>query len=241
MLGQPRANLGVGRRDRPAGRSSGYLGCFGGLSCVHCHDLSQSRRCGCSMSVHGTRPAPAGRQDGRAARVIRASSTRSRWPVRQRRRRCDVARRARPRARPRSPSGRPPRRRPAEPDPDVNQRCAPRRARPGRGRHARPGSIRPASDQPRLRWPASVRAATSSAGVKRPRSRLASRSSISRARASSSRSMTAFWSLPRVRGAPASSRRRAGPTPSARSRSVVGQTLIDVPVAASAAMSRGLR
>ena len=54
-------------------------------------------------------------------------------------------------------------------------------------------------------------------------SRVASRSSSSTARASSSRSITACESLPSESRAPASRSRRAGPMPSARSRSVVGQ------------------
>src|SRR5450755_184645 len=52
---------------------------------------------------------------------------------------------------------------------------------------------------------------------------VARRSSSSTARASSNGSITALESLPSASAAPASSRRSAGPMPSARSRSVVGQ------------------
>ena len=91
-----------------------------------------------------------------------------------------------------------------------------------RGRPRAPAAIRPASGQPRLAWPSIVSACTSSAGRNRPRCNESSRSCISRPRASSSRSITACWSLPRLSPAPLRSA-RAGPMPSARSRSVVGQ------------------
>ena len=55
-----------------------------------------------------------------------------------------------------------------------------------------------------------------------PRTRFASRSSSSTARASSNRSITACESEPSASGDPASRNARAGPMPSARSRSVVG-------------------
>jgi len=92
-----------------------------------------------------------------------------------------------------------------------------------------PAARRPPPCQPSCSWPAVVNAASSSLVSNRPRSPLARRSSISRARASSRRSMTACWSEPRLRGEPASRRARAGPIPSARSRSVVGQMQTPVP------------
>ena len=58
---------------------------------------------------------------------------------------------------------------------------------------------------------AAVAAATSSAAVKWPRCSVASRSSSSTPRASSNRSITAWLSLPRLSGEPASAERRAGP------------------------------
>ena len=66
---------------------------------------------------------------------------------------------------------------------------------------------------------------------------VASRSSISSPRISSNRSMTAWLSLPRVSRPPASCSRRAGPMPSPRSRSVVGQMQTLVPVVPSSSTS----
>ena len=83
--------------------------------------------------------------------------------------------------------------------------------------------MRPASGQPRLAWPCSVAIRSSAAALWLPRTPLARRSSSSTARASSSRSITAWESLPSVKRAPASRSARDGPIPSARSRSVVGQ------------------
>ena len=83
---------------------------------------------------------------------------------------------------------------------------------------------------PGAAWPAAPAAVTSSAGVKRPRCRLGSRSCSSSPRISSNGSITACWSLPRQSGLPASASARAGPMPSARSRSVVGQKQTPVPV-----------
>jgi len=53
--------------------------------------------------------------------------------------------------------------------------------------------------------------------------------------------MTAWLSLPRVSGAPATCSLRLGPTPSPRSRSVVGQKQAWVPVVPSSLMSLSLR
>ena len=97
-------------------------------------------------------------------------------------------------------------------------RCGPRRSPPGR-----PAAITPPPGRPDCVYPARVAAASSSAGVNRPRHVVRSRSCISSPRSSSNGSMTACESLPRVSGEPASRRARAGPIPSARSCSVVGQ------------------
>ena len=86
-----------------------------------------------------------------------------------------------------------------------------------------PTRISPASGKPRLEWPVAVPAVSSSAALQWPRLCCASRSSISTARISSNGSITAWLSLPRVSGLPASWSSRLGPTPSPRSRSVVGQ------------------
>ena len=74
-----------------------------------------------------------------------------------------------------------------------------------------------------------------------PRTPVASRSSSSIARASSNGSMTACESLPVASEAPASSSRRAGPMPSARSRSVVGQRQAVTPAPPSSATSSSVR
>ena len=74
-----------------------------------------------------------------------------------------------------------------------------------------------------------------------PRTPVASRSSSSIARASSKGSMTACESLPVASAAPASASRRAGPMPSARSRSVVGQRQTAAPAPPSSATSSSVR
>ena len=71
-----------------------------------------------------------------------------------------------------------------------------------------PTAIAPASAKPRLSC--AVPAASSSAAVQWPRCWVASRSSISRPRISSNRSITAWLSLPSVSRQPASCSRRPG-------------------------------
>ena len=102
-----------------------------------------------------------------------------------------------------------------------------------------PTASLPASGLPSGAW--LVSAARSSAGRNRPRSPVASRSCISSALASSIGSTTACWSLPSESGAPASCSARAGPMPSARSRSVVGHRHTPVPEPPSSAMSASVR
>ena len=70
---------------------------------------------------------------------------------------------------------------------------------------------------------------------------VARRSSSSIARASSNRSITACESLPTASDAPASRSRRAGPMPSARSRSVVGHRQTVTPAPPSSATSSSVR
>ena len=64
---------------------------------------------------------------------------------------------------------------------------------------------------------------------------------ISSPRASSSRSVTACWSLPSEIGEPASRSSVAGPMPSARSRSVVGHKQAQVRLSPSNRMSPAVR
>ena len=73
-----------------------------------------------------------------------------------------------------------------------------------------PGAMRPASGQPRLAWPFAVAIVSSAATSWCPRVPVARRSSSSTARASSSMSMTACESLPRVISAPAAAQERCG-------------------------------
>ena len=135
---------------------------------------------------------------------------------RRRRRRARRSRRGG--RRPRSPRTRrsPARRR------DRHRPCAPSRGGSSSGRPAHPARCaRPrASRGWRARSPSPSRAATATSWC--PRVPDASRSSSSTARASSSRSITACESLPRVTSAPAARRSDAEAMPSARSRSVVG-------------------
>ncbi len=147
----------------------------------------------------------------------------------------DRLRERRGRSRSRSPcrktTGRRPSTRVTSSAPRRRPRCARRPGAGGaglstsrsRGRRADRRRSRPASSQPRLAWPAAVAARTSSAACQCPRCWLTSRSSSSTARISSKRSITAWLSEPRVSRAPASASARLGPTPSPRSRSVVGQ------------------
>ena len=100
-----------------------------------------------------------------------------------------------------------------------------------------PTSMRPASGHPRLAWPPSVAARSNDAASWLPRMPLANRSSSSTARASSSRSITACESLPRVSRTPESRIARAAPMPSARSRSVVGHRQHHPPAAPSRSRS----
>lgn len=104
-----------------------------------------------------------------------------------------------------------------------------------------PASRRPASAQPSEACPSAVAARSNWAAVQCPRVRVRSRSSSSMARASSNRSITAWLSLPRLSGLPASCSRLAGPIPSARSRSVVGHMQIVVPEPPSSVMSSSVR
>ena len=104
-----------------------------------------------------------------------------------------------------------------------------------------PSAIRPASSKPSERCPSYVAAASSSRADQWPRCWVASRSCISTARISSNRSITAWLSEPSVRVAPASCNRRAGPMPSARSRSVVGQKQTLVRLSPSSRMSSSVR
>ncbi len=100
----------------------------------------------------------------------------------------------------------------------------PVQARPSPGRRAARWRCRPASDQPSASCPARLAALSSSAAVKVPAEPgCAAARPAPAPRASSNRSMTAWLSLPRLSGLPASASCGAGPIPSARSRSVVGQ------------------
>ena len=77
--------------------------------------------------------------------------------------------------------------------------CAPSRAPIVVRSASAPGSMRPASGQPRLAWPCSVAIAQQRRARRGcPRTPVARRSSSSTARASSSRSITAWESLPSV-------------------------------------------
>src|SRR6266540_2243333 len=100
---------------------------------------------------------------------------------------------------------------------------------------------RPASRQPIAAMPPVVAAASSAAGRWWPRRPEARRSSNSKARDSSNRSMTAWLSLPTHNGLPAVASAAAGPMPSARSRSVVGHMQTVVRVAPRRRMSSSLR
>ena len=100
-----------------------------------------------------------------------------------------------------------------------------------------PGAISPASGQPRLACPAQVAASSSVSAVKWPRARRASRSAYSTPRASSSMSITAWLSLPRVSVQPAAASARAGARPSPRSRSVVGHRQANTPLPPSRSRS----
>ena len=104
-----------------------------------------------------------------------------------------------------------------------------------------PSAIRPASSKPSERCPSYVAAASSSRADQCPRFWVASRSCISTARISSNRSITAWLSEPSVRVAPELRNRRAGPMPSARSRSVVGQKQTLVRLCPSRRMSPSVR
>ena len=77
--------------------------------------------------------------------------------------------------------------------------------------------------------------------MNRSRTPWRSRSCISRARISSNGSTTAWLSLPRHSGTPAVASAPAGPIPSPRSRSVVGQKQARVPVRARRATSSSVR
>ena len=77
--------------------------------------------------------------------------------------------------------------------------------------------------------------------MNRSRTPWRSRSCISRARISSKGSTTAWLSLPRHSGTPAVASAPAGPIPSPRSRSVVGQKQARVPVRARRATSSSVR
>ena len=108
-------------------------------------------------------------------------------------------------------------------------------------RSARWPGVRWPASQPRVVMPASVAAVRRSAGRWWPRRSVARRSLSSTALASSNRSITAWLSEPRQRGLPASASDRAGPIPSARSRSVVGQKQAVVRVAPRRATSSPVR
>ena len=123
---------------------------------------------------------------------------------------------------------------------DVPASCTPSSATVTRSARA-PGSMRPASGQPRQACPCSVAARISDSVVWTPRRPPASRSSSSTARASSNRSMNACESEPSESVAPAPARLLIAPIPSARSRSVVGQTQQHAPASPSSRTSASSR
>ena len=167
---------------------------------------SPGRRCGrARWSSHGLRGARQARRPHRDARGRR----RGRSPRRRRRR--GRRRPPRPRTRPTRAGARGGRR----PSRTESSRTVHRSA-------SAPTSSRPPSGQPRLAWPLAVAARSRLGASWLPRTRLANRSWCSTARDSSNRSITACESEPRASADPASRSARAGPIPSARSRSVVG-------------------
>ena len=133
------------------------------------------------------------------------------------------------------------RRRPRSPRPHRRPPCGSIPCRPRRGRRVRRRSTSPRPSSRaragRRRWP---RLSNLSA-VMTPRSRRARRSSSSVARASSKRSITACESDPRLNNPQPASSAAAGPMPSPRSRSVVGQKHTPVAVRSRSARSSSVR